>query len=90
MKNIEIFINHHKCGELFFEKAINEYGFNYSDNKNSISLIMPYKNSTYIWKNKLHPLFDMYMPEGYLFELFKNYLSKEYGYIDDYLIFSQR
>lgn len=88
MKNIEVFTNHQKCGELFFEKDTNEYGFNYSDDKYPISLIMPYKNSTYTWKNKLHPLFDMYMPEGYLFELFKNFLSKEYGYIDDYLIFS--
>lgn len=88
MKNIEIVIKQQKCGELFFEKDTNEYGFNYTDDKYPISLIMPYKNSTYIWKNKLHPLFDMYMPEGYLFELFKNYLSKEYGYIDDYLIFS--
>jgi len=88
MKNIEIFSNHQKCGELFFEKDTNEYGFNYTDDKYPISLIMPYKQATYTWKNKLHPLFDMYMPEGYLFELFKNYLSKEYGYIDDYLIFS--
>ncbi|RLA75768.1 MAG: type II toxin-antitoxin system HipA family toxin [Epsilonproteobacteria bacterium] len=49
---------------------------------------MPYKESTYIWSNKLHPIFDMNMPEGYLFEIFKNYLSKEYGYVDDFLIFS--
>ena len=49
---------------------------------------MPYKASSYIWKNKLHPIFDMYMPEGYLFEVFKNFLSKKYGYLDDFLIFS--
>jgi serine/threonine-protein kinase HipA len=48
---------------------------------------MPYKFSSYIWKNKLHPIFDMNMSKGYLFEIFKKYLSKEYGYIDDFLIF---
>jgi serine/threonine-protein kinase HipA len=88
MKNIEIYIKDDNVGELFFEKEANQYGFNYISSKHQISLIMPHKSSSYIWKNKLHPLFDMYMPEGYLFELFKNYLSKEYGYIDDYLIFS--
>jgi serine/threonine-protein kinase HipA len=29
------------------------------------------------------------LPEGYLYEIFKNLLTKEYGYIDDYLIFSK-
>lgn len=88
MKNIEISIDNNKIGELFFEKENNQYGFNYTSSKYPISLIMPYKASTYIWHNRLHPLFDMYMPEGYLFELFKNFLAKEYGYVDDYLIFS--
>ncbi|MEA2049464.1 MAG: HipA N-terminal domain-containing protein, partial [Campylobacterota bacterium] len=85
MKNIEISIDNNKIGELFFEKENNQYGFNYTSSKYPISLIMPYKASTYIWHNRLHPLFDMYMPEGYLFELFKNFLAKEYGYVDDYL-----
>ena len=29
-----------------------------------------------------------FLPEGYLYEIFKNILSKEYGKVDDYLIFS--
>ena len=88
MKTINILIDKQNVGKLFFEKEKNQYGFNYTKNFKPISLIMPYKESTYIWKNKLHPIFDMNMPEGYLFEIFKNYLTKEHGYIDDFLIFS--
>lgn len=88
MKNIDVFIDKVRIGKLFFEKEKNQYGFNYIKNYKPISLIMPYKESTYIWANRLHPIFEMNMPEGYLFEIFKNYLSKEYGYIDDFLVFS--
>lgn len=88
MKNIDVFVDKECIGKLFFEKEKNQYGFNYIKNYKPISLIMPYKESTYTWSNKLHPIFDMNMPEGYLFEVFKNYLSKEYGYIDDFLVFS--
>ncbi len=88
MKDIEVKIDNKKIGQLFFEKNKNQYGFNYTLNYKPISLIMPYKNSTYLWKYKLHPIFDMNIPEGYLFEIFKKYLTKEYGYIDDFLIFS--
>ncbi len=88
MKKIKVFIDNNQVGDLFFEKESNQYGFNYTKDLAPISLIMPYKPSTYIWKHKLHPIFDMNIPEGYLFEIFKNYLNKENGYIDDFLIFS--
>ena len=88
MEKIDVKVESKKVGELFYEKEKNSYGFNYTENYKPISLIMPYRASTYSWKYKLHPIFDMNMPEGYLFELFKKYLSKEYGYVDDFLIFS--
>lgn len=88
MNKIDVKVDEKKVGELFYEKEKNSYGFNYTQNDKPISLIMPYRASTYNWKYKLHPIFDMNMPEGYLFEIFKKYLSKEYGYIDDFLIFS--
>lgn len=88
MKEIDVKIDNKKVGQLFYEKDKNQYGFNYTENYKPISLIMPYKTSTYIWQYKLHPIFDMNIPEGYLFEIFKKYLTKEYGYIDDFLVFS--
>ena len=88
MDNINVLIENQKVGELFFEKEKNQYAFNYTLNTLPVSLIMPYRKSTYLWAHKLHPIFDMNIPEGYLFEIFKNLLSKEYGYINDFLIFS--
>lgn len=88
MKKIDVMVDEKKVGELFYEQDKNSYGFNYTANYKPISLIMPYRASTYNRKYKLHPIFEMNMPEGYLFEIFKKYLSKEYGYIDDFLIFS--
>lgn len=88
MNKIKVKVDNEKVGELFFEKNKNNYGFNYTKNFKPISLIMPYKVSSYNWRYKLHPIFDMNIPEGYLFELFKKYLTKEYGYIDDFLVFS--
>lgn len=88
MDKITVMIHDKKVGELFYENRKKEFGFNYTNNIAPVSLIMPYRNNTYIWKEKLHPIFDMNMPEGYLFEIFKNFLTKEYGYIDDFLIFS--
>ncbi len=88
MNEIIVLINSDKIGRLFFDDQKREYGFNYIKKSVPISLTMPYKKSTYIWQHTLHPIFEMNLPEGYLFEIFKKYLSKEYGYIDDFLIFS--
>ena len=88
MKKIVVKVVNETAGELFYEKERNRFVFNYIQKSAPISLIMPYRVSSYVWKNKLHPIFDMNMPEGYLFEILKQYIAKEYGYIDDFLTFS--
>lgn len=88
MKNIEVNIHTQKAGELFYISDKKEYGFNYVNQLTPISLVMPCKKSTYIWNYHLPPIFEMNLPEGYLFEIFKNLLAKEHGYVDDFLIFS--
>lgn len=88
MNKVIVKIQNKQIGELFFEKSSNHYGFNYTDDSLPVSLIMPYKASTYLWKNRLHPIFDMNMPEGYLFEILKSHLNKRHGYINDFLLFS--
>jgi len=88
MKEIDVKISSDTIGKLHYDKSLNQYIFNYIQNKTPISLTMPYRVSSYISKYKLHPIFDMNMPEGYLFEILKQYISKEYGYVDDFLIFS--
>jgi len=87
MKTIEVSVANQKSGELFYNHKSKEYGFNY-ENKTPISLTMPYKKETYLSSFHLHPIFEMNLPEGYLFEIFKNFLSKEHGYMDDFLVLS--
>ncbi len=88
MKKIIVKVANQTAGELFYEKEQDHFVFNYTKQAPPISLIMPYRVSSYIRKKKLHPIFDMNIPEGYLFEILKQYIAKEYGYIDDFLIFS--
>ena len=81
--------------KIFHEKDLiatvkkdKEYILEYvtDETKKSISLSLPSTQKIYIYK-KMIPYFDSFLPEGYLFEIFKNYLTKEYGYIDEFLLF---
>lgn len=82
---IEVF--HQKDLIATFQKE-NSYILEYKnqDIQNSISLSLPNSQKFYIYE-KFPPYFETFLPEGYLFEIFKNYLTKEFGYIDDYLLF---
>ncbi|RLA70873.1 MAG: type II toxin-antitoxin system HipA family toxin, partial [Epsilonproteobacteria bacterium] len=88
MQTIDISIQNKKAGELFFDPLKKDYGFNYTCESSPVSLTMPYQKSTYTSHYHLHPIFEMNLPEGYLYEVFKGILSKEYGYIDDFLVLS--
>ena len=57
--------------------------------QNSIALSLPNSKKFYTYEYRFPPYFETFLPEGYLYEIFKNILTKEYGYIDDYLIFSK-
>ena len=57
--------------------------------ENSICLSMPNTKRFYTYSYRFPPYLESFLPEGYLYEIFKNILTKEYGYIDDYLIFSK-
>ena len=84
---LKIFANKSPSGVLDYNDSSKEFIFNYTHD-NPISLTMPYSSKSYLSYYHLHPIFDMSMPEGYLFELLKNLLIKEYGKIDDFLLFS--
>lgn len=89
MDNIKVKVSNQEVGSLFYEKDRDIYGFNYANDVcKPISLTMPYRPSTYHRVKHLHPIFDMNMPEGYLFEMLKNHLSKQYGVINDFSVFS--
>jgi len=83
-------IYHHDKKIATFLKDGKSVVLDYQKNslKNSITLSLPNTQKIYLWENRFSPYFETFLPEGYLFEIFKNLLTKEYGYIDEYLLFS--
>ena len=71
---LNVYINKTHNGTLAFEE--DNYVFNYStDTKDLVSLTMPIRNSSWDSK-KLHPIFQMNLPEGALKDVIKNHFSK--------------
>lgn len=71
---LKVFINKTHSGTLSFENE--QYVFNYKESASSVvSLTMPIRSASWNSK-KLHPIFQMNMPEGALKETIKNYFSK--------------
>jgi len=83
---LKVLANKILSGTLNYNKKDKEFIFNYEQD-NPISLTMPYSTKSYTSHYHLHPIFDMSMPEGYLFSLLKNLLIKEYGEINDFILF---
>ena len=83
---IKVYTNSSYCGNLY--KDNDSYIFEYTQDYNlQVSLIMPPTKKFYYRKHSLHPFFEMFLPEGYLYELIKQILTKEFGKIDDYMLF---
>lgn len=73
--NLIVKVNGESAGELLYENS--EYIFKYrSENREHfISLSMPLRSKDYV-HNKLHPIFEMHLPEGYLLSIIKKHFSK--------------
>lgn len=72
--SVKVYTNRILCGDLTYEDE--QYIFNYKDNASSVvSLTMPIRKSSWNSK-KLHPVFEMNMPEGALKESIKNHFAK--------------
>lgn len=74
MKNLNIYTNSDKAGILAFES--NKYVFTYDDNaRNIVSVTMPIRTESWT-STKLHPIFEMNLPEGALKGAIKERFSK--------------
>ena len=72
--NLKVYINKSHSGNLVFEDE--KYVFNYLDiAKDVVSLTMPIRSSSWDSK-KLHPIFQMNLPEGALKEAIVNHFAK--------------
>ncbi|MFZ2967418.1 MAG: type II toxin-antitoxin system HipA family toxin [Sulfuricurvum sp.] len=72
--SVKVYTNETLCGDLAFEH--DQYVFTYNDTAPSVvSLRMPIRKSSWNAK-RLHPIFEMNMPEGALREAIKNHFAK--------------
>ena len=83
-------ITHNEKKVASFLKDNHNYIIDYKnfELQNSLSLSLPNTQKIYLYEYKFPPFLESFLPEGYLYEIFKNLLSKEYGKVDDFLIFS--
>ena len=72
---IEVFAEGYSAGKLFHLPDTREHVFRY-ESDHPISLVMPPSPKDYVSKFHLHPIFDMNLPEGWLFEMLRNLLRK--------------
>ena len=82
MADLNVKVDLNSVGKLIKENE--EFIFSYTnENKDDfISLIMPIRQKPYI-HNKLHPIFEMHLPEGYLLSIIKKHFSK-FAKTDDF------
>jgi len=74
MKNLEIYTNQNRSGTLV--KESNKYIFTYNSDANSlVSVTMPIRAESWV-SDKLHPIFEMNLPEGALKDALKERFSK--------------
>ncbi|RXJ78317.1 type II toxin-antitoxin system HipA family toxin [Arcobacter sp. F2176] len=75
MDKLNVKVNSNSSGNLI--KEDNEFIFSYDceEKNNFISLLMPVRSKPFI-HNKLHPIFEMHLPEGYLLSIIKKHFSK--------------
>ncbi|DAB29735.1 MAG TPA: phosphatidylinositol kinase [Sulfurimonas sp. UBA12504] len=74
--SLKVFVNKQYSGNLTHEDE--QFVFNYTDSAESVvSLTMPKRRASWNSK-KLHPIFEMNMPEGALREAIKNHFAKIY------------
>lgn len=81
---IEVSANKKSVGRITQEGRDYIFGYSSKSPEDFVSLTMPVRLRSYVYpKGHLHPIFEMNLPEGYLFELFKELLKKEVGKLDD-------
>ena len=75
MSSLHVDVEKKRTGILTYENG--EYIYNYTsqDSSNYVSLTMPVRQKGYV-HFKLHPIFEMHLPEGYLLSIIKKHFAK--------------
>lgn len=76
MIELQVCVNESSVGELYREGS--DFIFRYAKGAQSehfVSLTMPVRVRDYV-HNRLHPVFEMHLPEGYLLSVIKKHFTK--------------
>lgn len=73
--NLRVNVLDRQAGLITYENG--EYLFDYTlqDEQSFVSLTMPVRTKSYV-NDKLHPIFEMHLPEGYLLSVIKKHFAK--------------
>lgn len=75
MANLKVIVDENPAGRLINEHDEFIFFYDTKSQDKFISLTMPVRQKPYVHK-KLHPLFEMHLPEGYLLSIIKKHFSK--------------
>jgi len=75
MANLKVMVDENPVGRLINEHDEFIFFYDTKSKDRFISLTMPVRQKPYVYK-KLHPLFEMHLPEGYLLSIIKKHFSK--------------
>lgn len=81
-KAIKVFAGEKEAGRCFYDLEEKKCIFSYTKD-NPISLVMPYREEPYEERFRLIPVFDQFMPEGWLFDYLRNHLKKKMENFED-------
>jgi len=85
-KKILAKLDNKTIGELFEVGAGTEFRYFTDKLEDSICISMPANNLTYRYHSGLLPFFDMFIPEGFLFEYLKQIIHKKEGKLNDFIL----
>jgi len=85
-RKIKAFIDEEYVGELLEVGTGSEFRYFTDKIKKSIALSMPANQLTFRKHTGLIPFFDMFVPEGFLFEYLKSIIHKKEGNINDFIV----
>ncbi len=86
MSKIEVFAGSEFSGEYHYLSESKEHIFNYLQD-NPVSLVMPYTPKSYVSYVDFIPVFDQFMPEGWLYRVLRDMLAKRFEVFEEFDIF---
>lgn len=81
---LDVFVHDQLAGTLTREGREHVFTYQTTNPDLFVSLTMPVRQKSYAYQGEqLHPIFNMFIPEGYLFDLFRTMLAKKMNSITE-------